>query len=251
MPPAQLVTPELARQLAEISWEMRRQVGVLVDRQGAVTHVIVGDAKGLMLPPLPRERGAAARLKGLRLIHTHLDASSLSQDDLMDLALLRLDAVAALTAAAGGLPGSLEIAHLLPRPVDGHNWAIIQARQVSEVKLDFAALVTSLEAEFAGRAPRWQDIGHERAILIGVTGHTRPAAEDSMQELSELARSTGLEVATTLIQRRPRFDSRFLMGKGRLSELVIQALQSGADILLFDRGAQPLPGAVHHGLHGT
>lgn len=239
VPPAQFVTPELARQLAEISGEMRRQVGVLVDRQGFVTQVIVGDAKGLMIPPLPRERGGKGRLKGLRLIHTHLDNSRLSQDDLMDLALLRLDAVAALTVLEGGQPGPLEIAHLLPQPVDGHNWALIQARQVSEVKLDFAALMASLEAEFARRAPAVQGRGRERAMLIGVTGRSRPAAEDSMQELSELARSAGLEVAATLIQRRARFDSRFLMGKGRLSELVIQALQLGADILLFDAELSP------------
>ena len=101
VPPAQVLTPELARQLAEISAELRRQIGVLVDRQGAVAYVIVGDAKGLMIPALPRERGVKGRLKGLRLIHTHLDASPLSQDDLMDLALLRLDAVAALSVAGG------------------------------------------------------------------------------------------------------------------------------------------------------
>ena len=60
MPPAQLLTPELARQLAEISRDLRRQIGVLVDRQGAVAYVVVGDAKGLLIPTLPRERGGGA-----------------------------------------------------------------------------------------------------------------------------------------------------------------------------------------------
>ena len=95
-PAASLVTPELARQLTELSQDLHRQVGVLLDRQGLVTHVLVGDAKGLVIPPLPRERGAHGRLKGLRLLHAHLDSSTLTQDDLMDLALLRLDAVAAI-----------------------------------------------------------------------------------------------------------------------------------------------------------
>ena len=92
--------------MAEISAEVRRQIGVLVDRQGVVAYVIVGDAKGLIIPTLPRERGVKGRLKGLRLIHTHLDLSPLSQDDLMDLALLRLDAVAALSVT-GGQPGAM------------------------------------------------------------------------------------------------------------------------------------------------
>jgi GTP-binding protein HflX len=238
VPPAQLLTPELARQLAEISAEVHRQIGVLVDRQGAVAYVIVGDAKGLLIPTLPRERGVKGRLKGLRLIHTHLDAGPLSHDDLMDLALLRLDAVAAL-AVTDGQPGAIEIAHLLPQPVDGRNWAILKARQVGALPMNFEALMASLEAEFSRLAPAGAGKNRERAILIGVSGSNRPAAEDSLEELKELARSAGLNVAATILQRRPRFDPRFLMGKGKLSELVIQALQAGVDMLVFDAELSP------------
>ncbi len=238
VPPAHLLTPELVRQLAEISADLHRQIGILVDRQGGVAYVIVGDAKGLLIPTLPRERGVKGRLKGLRLVHTHLDASPLSQDDFMDLALLRLDLVAALTVA-NGQPGAIEIAHLLPQPVEGSSWAIIKARQVGALHQDFEALVASLEEELARLAPTKAGKGQERAILIGVTGINRLNAEDSMAELTELAQSAGLTVAATIIQRRPRFDPRFLMGKGKLSELVIQALQTGADMLVFDAELSP------------
>lgn len=239
VPPDQLVTPELARQLTEISRDLRRQVGVMVDRQGAVTQVIVGDAKGLLIPALPRERGVMGRLKGLRLIHTHLDGSPLSQDDLTDLAFLRLDAVAAIAVAPDGLPGRVQAAHLLPQPVDGHSWAILEAPHPGALTVDFEALMSSLEAEFARVGPAGRGRQGELAILIGVTGPSRAAAEDSLTELAELARSAGLEVAATLIQRRPKFDPRFLMGKGRLTELVIQALQLGADLLVFDAELSP------------
>jgi GTP-binding protein HflX len=234
VPPAQLLTPELARQLAEISWDLHRQVGVLLDRQGTVNLVIVGDAKGLVIPPLKRERGAKGRLKGLRLLHTHLDSAALSQDDLLDLALLRLDAVAALRVDPEGRPGPIQAAHLLPQPVDGLNWAILRANQAGDLKVDFAELVASLEAELARASLDQQGRGKERAILVSVTRQGRPAAEDSLLELAELARSAGLEVAATVIQHRNRIDPRFLMGKGKLSELVIQALQLGADLLVFD-----------------
>jgi GTP-binding protein HflX len=239
VPPGELVTPELARQLTEISHDLHRQVGLLLNRQGFVTHVIVGDAKGLVIPSLPRERGVRGRLKGLRLIHTHLDATPLNQDDFMDLALLRLDAVAALAVTDQGLPGSIQTAHLLPQPLNGHNWTVVEARQVSGLNLDFEALMASLEEEFARVAAAGEGRGRERAILIGVTGSNREAAADSLEELTELARSAGLTVAQTILQRRPRFDPRFLMGKGRLSELVIQALQLGADLLVFDAELSP------------
>jgi len=239
VPPRELVTPELARQLAEISREVHRQVGILVDRAGAVSHVIVGDAKGLLIPHLPRERGARGRLKGLRLIHTHLDASPLSQDDLMDLALLRLDAVAALAVTPEGLPGAVQVAHLLPHEENGCNWALITADYVTHLDLDFAGLMGSLEEELArsedGRGPS----ARERAILVGVSARNRDEAEDSLAELTDLARSAGLTVAATVIQHRRRVDPRFLMGKGKLMELVIQALQVGSDLLVFDAELTP------------
>ena len=114
-----------------------------------------------------------------------------------------------------------------------------KARQVGALNLDFEALMASLEAEFSRLAPAGAGKSRERAILIGVTGANRLAAEDSLEELTELARSAGLNVAATILQRRPRFDPRFLMGKGKLSELVIQALQQGVDMLVFDAELSP------------
>ena len=38
--------------MAQISHDLHRQVGVLVNRAGVVAQVIVGDAKGLLLPSL-------------------------------------------------------------------------------------------------------------------------------------------------------------------------------------------------------
>jgi GTP-binding protein HflX len=239
VPPWELVTPELARQLAEISREVRRQVGILVDRAGMVTHVIVGDAKGLLIPHLPRERGAMGRLKGLRLIHTHLDTSVLTQDDLMDLALLRLDAVAALAVDPQGLPEAVQVAHLLPHEDNGRNWVLISADHLSHLDLNFTHLVDSLEEELARSSDARGASGRERAILVGVTSKSRMEAEDSMAELTELAGSAGLTVAATVIQHRHKVDSRFLMGKGRLAELVIQALQAGSDLLVFDAELTP------------
>jgi len=131
------------------------------------------------------------------------------------------------------------LAHLLPHTEDGKNWTLVDADHLSHLDLDFAHLMESLEEELArsgdGRGPS----GRERAILIGVSAKNRADAEDSMAELTELARSAGLEVAATVIQRRSRTDPRFLMGKGRLTDLVIQALQLGSDLLIFDAELTP------------
>ena len=112
--PTEIVSPELATQLAEQAAELHRQVGVLIDRRGAIQHVMVGDASKIFLPDIGRMRGGAGRFRGLRLVHTHLRGESLTRDDLTDLALLRLDAVAAIGVRDDGLPGVLHWAHLLP-----------------------------------------------------------------------------------------------------------------------------------------
>lgn len=240
VPAHSIITPELARQLAEISRETNRQVGILLDRKGTPALVIVGDHKGLVIPSLKRERQAGIRLKGLRLIHTHLNAEPLSQDDLLDLALLRLDLVAALEVTPQGLPGRFEGAHLLPKSIDGQGWAFIRADHVARLEIDFTALMQSLEEELA----RHEDYGmvaesQERAILIGVTTKPRAVAEDSLHELKELARSAGLQVVDAILQQRSRIDPRYLMGKGKLAELMIHALQLDANLLIFDAELNP------------
>src|SRR5881398_1678036 len=110
----ELVSPELARHLTELSREIGRQLGVLLNRRGEVEHVIVGDARQLIMPEIGRARAGHARLRGLRLVHTHLKDEPLTRDDLTDLVLLRLDSVAAIVAGEDGLPGKVYLATLLP-----------------------------------------------------------------------------------------------------------------------------------------
>jgi GTP-binding protein HflX len=115
VPPTEITTQELARQLTELSHEIKRQVGVLIDRKGHVAHVIVGDATRIVLPAQARSRLAESRFNGLRCLHTHLRGEPLTQDDLTDLALLRLDLMAAIDVdPKTGLPGLVKAAHILP-----------------------------------------------------------------------------------------------------------------------------------------
>jgi GTP-binding protein HflX len=114
MPPERLVSQELARELTELSHEIGRQVGVLVDRRGAVTHVMVGDAGSIQMPDWGRMRAGLGRLRGVRCLHTTLGGEPLTRDDLTDLAKLRLDAMASIEVGEDGLPGRVHVAALRP-----------------------------------------------------------------------------------------------------------------------------------------
>src|ERR1051325_3285310 len=88
IPPDQIVTPEFARQLSELSHETRRQLGALIDRSGHIQYVMVGDNRRIELPDFKRVRVASGRFRGLRCVHTHLRGEPLTRGDLTDLPLL-------------------------------------------------------------------------------------------------------------------------------------------------------------------
>jgi len=248
IPPHQIVTPEFARQISELSHETRRQIGVLIDRKGYVEFVIVGDARQIELPDFKRVRVAGDRFRGLRCVHTHLRGEDLTRDDLTDLALLRLDLMAAIDVdEATGLPGVVRSAHLLPstRSETGTNgnskhFAFLEPAVASQLEVDFLGLIEALESEMArNRRTSQRARGVESAILVNVSTDSRDDAEDSMAELRELTQSAGVVVLDEMIQRRSSIDPRTVVGKGKLEELLISAMQVGADAIIFDRELQP------------
>ena len=225
--------------MSEISLEIQRQVGVLIDRRGHVCFVIVGDSRSVFLPDLSDYRRDHTRLCGLRLVHTHLKHEQLSDDDLTDLALLRLDLIAAIEVMDDGLPGHVNQAHLLPRNKAEKSWEILPPVRVHDMAGDFQHLIDALEEEFARlRVQRPTGDRRDRAILVHVSQEPHSVAEESLSELRELCRSAGVQDVYHVIQRRPA-DPKFVMGRGRLQDTVIKAMQLGAEALVFDLNLSP------------
>lgn len=237
--PHEVVSVELASFLCEISRAIARQVGVLISRQGNVEQVFVGDASRITLPEVGRLRAGHGRFRGLRLVHTHLRNEPLSRDDLVDLALLRLDLVAAVGVNHEGRPADLHVAHLVP-PQEGKSpWVSLPTVPFHHSEVDFIELIEALEEEFdrvlpTARATR----SAERALLVvaelgKVRGHNR------VHELRELCRTAGIEVVDVAVQRRPEPDPRYLIGKGKLEDVLVRAMQFDASVLIFDPDLSP------------
>jgi GTP-binding protein HflX len=242
----EVVSPELARHLTGLSRETGRQVGVLIDRKGDVQWVIVGDARRLLLPDIGRGRAGSHRLRGLRLVHTHLDAEPLTRDDHTDLALLRLDLVAAIETLPDGLPGRIHLAWLLPENPSGALWQESSAPSVHELRHDALSGALALEEEFARARAARRTGGRERALLVGVggRGRSREDAESSLEELKELARTAGVEVVDALLQLRRDIDPRTLIGRGKLEDVLLRYMQLMADLIVFDANLSPSQ-AIH------
>jgi GTP-binding protein HflX len=240
IPPQNIITPELARKLSELSWEINRQIGMLIDRRGAVLLVMVGDHQRVEIPPLPGFRKGPTRLLGLRLVHTHLRGEALTRDDFADLAHLRLDMICEIQVNKGGISGRIQAAHLLPPNPGDRHWEILEAATPHELEVDALSLIEALEDEFS-RVLRSRDVDGrgERSLLVGVYPSSGQRAGRSMVEMRELARSSGLPVLDVVMQFRPRPDPRFVLGKGKVEELIIQSKQIGAEIIIFDCELDP------------
>lgn len=235
-----VISPDLSRKLTEISLEIGRQVGILVDRQGNIHKVLVGDARSILIPKLSGWRVGAGRLRGLRFIHTHLKDEPLTQEDLTDLATLRLDLAACIGVDSSGLPTAIHIAHLLPANPQGAVWQLLDAVHPAQLDLDFAGFIRALEDEISRSVTsREAKIDSERAYLIGTTTGKEWEAEQSLRELTQLAQSCGLVVVGTVIPRRESIHPHYVVGKGKLRDVVIEAQQKGAGILVFDAELTP------------
>ena len=239
-PATDVYTIDQARELSLLSRALGRQLGMLIDRKGRVDMVLVGEAGGILIPELPRARSGADRLRGLRLLHTHLTPDGLSQEDLMDLLFLRLDAIIVLTVNPDGDPVQWQEAHLLPTPVAGQPYRVEQLRPWDQTSAHFAATAEALEEELARRSDDTREASDApRALLVSVAAQPRIIQERNLDELAELARTAGLVVAGRMVQRVAQVNPKFILGKGKMAELEVLALEGLAGILVFDGELSP------------
>jgi len=204
-----------------------------------VAYVIVGDYKHIWIPDLSRVRLGMGRLKGLRCIHTHLDGEPLSDEDITDLVLLGLDLMFCVQVDDDGIPGPVSYVHILPADGQGKGWRISDFHDMGRVNVDFPEMIQSLEAELV-RTRSARALGKdEKALLIGVTTGSRWKEEESLDELEELAISDNIDVVGRVVQQIKKADPRFLMGKGKLMELVLRCFQTGSGLLIFNSELTP------------
>jgi GTPase len=237
--PQQVVSPELAKHISALSRELGRQVGVLLARDGIVRNVILGDATHLDLPDIGRLRGGTGRFRGLRLIHTHLRGEPITQDDLNDLALLRLDLVAAIHVDEDGNAGKIELAHILPGMDGGEQqqepFRMIEARDVYNLAFDFEDEIRALESEFSRLTGRKAgETQKERALILSIT-----PGETAKTEITELVRAAGVEIAEVLSFSGGRIHPRTVVGQGRLQRIALAAMRRSADVAIFDIDLKP------------
>lgn len=240
IPVEKVITPEVARECAALTFETRRQIGLLINRLGQVESVIIGDHHELVIPHLSRSRSGLRLLRGVRLVHTHLNNQPLTQDDLTDLALLRLDLMIALGVGKHGEPQDIFLAHNLPQPSQGRPYSQWKPCRFHAFQLNCQEFIETLEQDIVKSCPGLREgVREGRALLVSVATGRGGDQQDHLAELQELVGACDSEVLGTMTQRQALLHPKYVVGSGKMKELAIHALQSGADTLVFDQDLTP------------
>lgn len=246
-PADQAFSAEQAKELALLSRAIGRQIGVLIDRHGKPYMVLAGLSDSIYIPELPHV--APGRMRGLRLLHTHLSPELLSREDMMDLLFLRLDGAFVLSVDPEGNPSQWQAAWLAPPQIPQSVLAINGARQDSgcflakprawhDMACEHINIAREIEAVFSNS--RMEIAASEGcAFLVSVSPEPAQTQELYLDELQALAESAGLTVGGRLIQRMAAPDPRLILGKGKLVELEVLALNARSDLLIFDGELTP------------
>lgn len=242
----QLVSQELAVKLADITEYINREISVYITRSGQIIEIAVGDNTTVELPSFSGRRGAG-RLSGIRCIHTHPGGNPyLSGVDISALKNNKYDAMVAIGVVSPDFSKS-ELTFGLITGIDSNENYTAECYGPYSIEdaenINFVNTVSTIERildKQTGTASL--QVMSERAILIGMEWGRNDSlwtVDDSLEELKQLADTAGATVIKKFIQKRPKPDPAFFIGRGKVQELALYAQQENIDLCIFDDELSP------------
>lgn len=240
--PQEIISGDMARSLISVSKEIGREVGVIINRKGQVEAVVVGDKRGIKLPDLDENERERALLCGLRFIHTHLNGEFLSREDLSALALKRMDLVGCIFEKKGEAGELFHGSYLVPSRLSNEMWEFIGPCRLSDLSVNFLDFINDLETEFLKIRGKLVKVKgkEERCVLVCVFGpNSEKDPDESIPEMISLCESAGLKVLDTIVQKPKSIHPGYLIGRGKLEEVIMRSISMDADVIVFDEELSP------------
>ncbi|MDD6142047.1 MAG: GTPase HflX [bacterium] len=224
--PGVFMPQELLNGLCGYSASLNREIAVYITRFGEIADVFIGRNDSIDLPDL-RLRRSERRLSMIRCIHTHPNGwGELSDVDVSALLSMRFDAMCAVGVSKDGRPTSTQCAFLDPQ----HEGQVMRTELLNARKMpqdEWMARIEEVDEAYVAALPKLQK-EHERAVLVGIE------SEESLDELQELAKTAGAETVLRVLQKRPKPDTVFCIGRGKAEELSLRVQAIQADLVIFD-----------------
>ena len=244
----QLLSAELALKLADITEFINREVSVYITRSGQIIRVAVGSNETVELPAVEGRRGSG-RLSGIRCVHTHPNGTpSLSGVDISALKANRFDCMIAIGVTAPDYTQSTLGFGMIVGMDENEQFVVENYGPLTMAEAEtiyFPNLVTTVERILEKQTSSTSLAqAQERAVLVGMeyNGMLNTLGwtiEDSVEELKQLADTAGAQVVAKFMQKRPKPDPAFFIGKGKVQELALFVQQENIDLCIFDDELSP------------
>ncbi len=223
---------ELISLMAELTGEINREISVYIARDGHIENVSVGSDKKVDMPSVRLVRNED-RLCGVRCLHTHPNGDGRpSGVDLGTLRSMLLDSMASV-GVLDGKPTRLYAAFIGDENDEGGREALVYG-PLRPYKLPNAALINEIfisDDRFRSVTKAVEESEAERAILVGVDPGE---GYDTVEELSELAKTAGAEVVNLVRLKKRPIDNATYIGSGKAEELSLLGSELEADLFIFD-----------------
>ena len=234
--------------MADVTDFINREVSVYLSRSGQVLAVAVGNDQSVELPPVEGRRGTS-RLSGVRCVHTHPNGNAnLSGVDISALKKNRFDAMVAIGVTSPNFSESVLTFGMITGIDENEQYEVECYGTLTPTEAEgifFPNLVATVERildKQSGSSSLAQ--GTERAIIVGMeygggASIIGWSADDSLEELKQLADTAGAEVVARFLQKRPKPDPAFFIGRGKVQELALYVQQENVDLCIFDDELSP------------
>ncbi len=225
------------QQLALLTNETNREIAVYINRRGKIISVNIGDTNTVSLPEFEAKK-AQNRLSGVICLHTHPDSSStLSSLDIASLKKNRYDLMIALATSNN------QVTDISIGFISGFNK---QGEYLHE-EISYLSLKEFLGINFDQIINYIQTLikdydqdknttdKQEIAYLVAIDdANAKLPVEESLNELSQLAKTAGAKVVGSVYQKRPKADTSLYLGSGRIKELSLLCQSAQAKTAIFD-----------------
>lgn len=240
-PKNQIVSPEIAEMMAEITREINKEVAIYLDRFGRIEMLSVGSDATAPLPVISKKRKEWG-LCGLRAVHTHPGGDPrLSEPDLSALSQLHLDMMCAIGVGEESLAFSVAVLATVEGKLSKSAQLYEYIRESDFYRVDVLGVIAQLERSLDNVYLHELAEEKERVVLVWVLPAKLSTREENerIMELCNLAKSADLEVVEQIIQHKDKPDGVFCLGRGKLAELAMAMQNHHADCVIFENTLSP------------
>lgn len=246
IPGGYIITGDLGIKLAELSRMINKEISLYINRNGTISDVSIGNTETVSLPEVTGRRGLS-RLSGLRCVHTHLNGnSSLSDIDYSALRNNKFDAMIAIGINDTNFENSV-LSYAIIVDIDDEQKFICEENGPIEFtqleNIYFPNILNTIEKNLDKQVINNSLVEKpENALLVSLEwgkNNSLWTSEDSLEELRQLAETAGAIANDKSVQKRPKPDPSFYIGKGKVQELALLIQEKHLDVCIFDDELSP------------